>query len=244
MRRTVAGLALIGLLNSAPPPAGLAQSPVPAIRFAPPVDQPLAYRVSQRIGTGKAQQHFESVRHLRFTPDRDGYRMTVVLHSMTGDAPADALARYRAALSPMVGMAQHLRIDGSGRVIAIDNLDAVWTAFMQGQRALLALSGESDARQAAFAHLERLDPAGRLAVLAGDVQPLMLFASGIPLASMRREQGIDAGTSRFSEADEARGLTAHYVVDDATGLVLRAGRDVEQPGRSVRETRLLAPMSE
>ncbi len=244
MRRIAAVLLLVAVACVATPGTGIAQASPTAIRFAPPLDRTLAYRVVQYVGTGKTQRRFESVRHLRFAPDGGGYRLTVTLRDVTGEGPPPAMARYRAALAPLIGVTQQMRIDRNGRIIAIDNMPDVWAAFMQGQRALLAVSGGNAATRTAIDHIASLDAADRLAVLAGDVQPLMLFASGTTLPTMRGGDEGDPGTLLFSEQDEANGIAARYTVQHSTGLVLSAERDVRQPARTLREKRLLAPLDE
>lgn len=244
MRRTAVSLGLASAASVVTPTITIAQSPVPAIRFAPPLDRTLAYRVVQYVGTGKTQRRFESVRHLRFARDGGGYRLTVTLRDATGDAPAAAMARYRAALTPLIGVAQHMRVDGSGRIIAIDNMQDVWAAFLQGQQALLAASERNAATRIAIDHIASLDATDRLAVLAGDVQPLMLFASGTALPSMRKEKDSDPGTILFSEEVEANGVAARYTVEQATGLVVSAERDVVQPSRTLHEGRILTSLNE
>lgn len=242
MRQFAAALLLVTAAGVATPGIGIAQAPHAAIRFAPPLDRTLAYRVVQYVGTGKTQRRFESVRHLRFAPYEGGYRLTVTLRDVTGEGPPTAMARYRAALTPLIGVAQHMRVDRNGRIIAIDNMPDVWAAFMQGQQALLAASERNAATRTAVDHIASLDAADRLAVLAGDVQPLMLFASGTALPSMRKKKDSDPGTILFSEEVEANGVAARYTVEQATGLVVSAERDVVQPSRTLHEKRLLTPL--
>ena len=244
VRRYAAVLLLVAVACVATPGTGIAQASPKAIRFAPPLDRTLAYRVVQYVGTGKTQRRFESVRHLRFAPDGGGYRLTVTLRDVTGEGPPPAVARYRAALAPLIGVTQHMRIDRNGRIIAIDNMPDVWAAFMQGQQALLALLGQDAATRAAIDYIGGLDERERVAVLAGDVQPLMLFASGTPLPTMRVEDDSDAANILFKEEDQDNGIVAHYTVMRATGLVYAAQRLIDRPPQKVRETRLLSGVAE
>ncbi len=210
VRRYAAVLLLVAVACVATPGTGIAQASPKAIRFAPPLDRTLVYRVVQYVGTGKTQRRFESVRHLRFAPDGGGYRLTVTLRDVTGEGPRPAMARYRAALAPLIGVTQQMRIDRNGRIIAIDNMPDVWAAFMQGQRALLTASGGNAATRTAIDHIASLDAADRLATFS--------HSCSLPLAQHCRRCAV--GT----RAIPALSFSASRMKPTASPLATRCNR--------------------
>lgn len=237
-----------------------------ALPFAPPLDRALRYGIEQDRPVEGKESRFSAVRDLRFERDGDGYVLHATLRSIDSDAPDSGADSYRAALGPLLGVEHRFRLDAAGRIVALDNMDAVWAAVQAGLEKMRdGLAPGSNRRRAADtvqAFFAGLSPDSRLALLAGELQPLFLFASGevadgagrgvktvagSPLGRPVPVEGIlrveRQSPERIDLAEDLAGqgvrLTVHYGVSRVTGLVETQRRELEMGPRLLRETRVL-----
>lgn len=235
--------------------------------FAPPLGRDLTYRIDQYRAMGGRDSRFSATRTLRFERSGDGYVLHSVLRLIESDAAADADAAYRAALTPLRDVPMRFRLDAWGRITGLEDMDRVWTAVRDGLAAIDASGDGARARTVASirALFDGLSPDGRLALLAGEYQPLFLFAgdaiedgaqgrgvrtmAGSPLG---RPVAVE-GTLRLSGRQDARitleevlagegvTLTMRYDLSLATGLVEGQTRLLKVGDRTLRETRSVTP---
>ena len=240
-----------------------------AVPFAPPLGQALAYDIDLHRPVAGQESRFSAHRTLRFEQAEDGYRLHAVLESLDSDAPEAAAASFRAALPPLIGVAMRFRLDGQGKIVGLDDDEAIWTAVEQGLERMMAHFAADTPRhraaqsvKALFAGLSR---EGRLALLAGEYQPLLLFAAGevedgpggrgvrtmagSPLGRPVPVEGVLALRQRTSDSlsltetlsGEGVQVRMDYALSPRTGLVARQTRRLSVGERTLTEERVLRP---
>lgn len=151
-----------------------------AIPFAPPVGRTLVYQIDQHRPVAGTVRRFSATRDLRFERTSDGYSLLATLRAIDSDAPPQGAEPYRAALTPLIGVDLRFTVDRRGRIVGLDDMDGVWRAVQAGIAEMLAQFAPDTPRHKATtkvqALLDSLSPEGRLALLAGEYQPLFLFA--------------------------------------------------------------------
>ena len=245
----------------------LAQAEEIHIGFAPPVDHDLAYHIEQLRPVAGQMTRFTADRMMRFAKagqGEGGYTLNVTLRAIDTDAAGDGGEPYRAALSPLVGVELHFRLNATGRIIALDNMADVWAKVEAGLRAMTAGNVEGSARHRAASNVLTLFGAqsneGKLALLAGEIQPLLLFASsalddqqprtlrttaGSPLGRPVPVEGKVALVGRkgamldLTEKLAGQGalVEVRYRLSQPSGLVAEQRRTLVMGTRSLTETR-------
>ncbi|MES2339148.1 MAG: hypothetical protein V4537_13720 [Pseudomonadota bacterium] len=130
--------------------APLMAQAVAASGFAPPLDRPIAYTISEVREDGARTQRFAVDRRVTFRRTANGFTATVETLAVTGDAGRAGqllVAMARATLDQRIVV----RLDSAGRVIDVDDIDAVWAA--QVASVTRALTGPDPARAATVAAL-------------------------------------------------------------------------------------------
>ena len=165
-------------------------------------------------------------------------------------------------------MENHFHVDAAGQIVAIDNMYADWSAVQAGLAKMLAAFAPDTPRHRALlsvqALLSGLSPDGRLALLAGELRPLFLFAggkvedgagrgvrtvAGAPLGRPVPVEGtlrVTAQSDKALDLDEqlagqgiAVGIT--YRLSRRTGLIEKQQRNLMLGTRAVTEKRELTP---
>jgi hypothetical protein len=236
------------------------------ILFAPPLDQPLVYRIEQHRPVADRTRRFSAVRDLRFERAGEGYLLIMTLRAIDSDAPAPGADPYRAALEPLIGIPMRFRVDASGKIVALDGMEAVWTRVTAGVDAMLGAFPPDSERHRAAQRVKALFAAlpseGRLALLAGEVQPLFLFSgsqvsdgagkgvrtvAGSPLGRPVAVEGTLLVTHEAEQAvdleeklaGEGVRVTTRYHVSRRTGLVDIQERSLAVHSQALTERRSL-----
>jgi hypothetical protein len=236
--------------------------------FAPPLGRDLLYRIEQHRPVEGRDSLFASERRLRFEKAGDGYILRATLDAVDSDAPGAAGDAYRAGLSPLIGIEHRFRLDRTGRIVALDNIGDVWARAEAGLRKTMEAYPADSPRHRAAANVltlfAALPPDGRLAMLAGELQPLFLFAgsvvmdgpgralrsvAGSPLGKPVAVEGTVTLTGRrgdilaVAERLEGEGakVAVDYQVAAASGLVTGQRRTLSMGARQLTETRSLTP---
>lgn len=260
MRALLFALPLAALIQ----PAAANTIPIP---FAPPLGQRLSYRIEQERPAAGKPSRFVANRTIQFDRADAGYILTATLDSIDADAPPAGAEPYRAALGPLVGLQLRFRVDARGRIVGVDDLDRIWASVVAGLNSMKAAyppdSDRGKAVQKVQALFDAMPPESRLALLAGEFQPLFLFAggdvadgqgrglktvAGAPLARPVQVEGaltLAAQSADTLDLDETLAgdgvqVTVHYAVSRRTGLVERQTRSLTAGGRTLVETRSLA----
>jgi hypothetical protein len=248
---------------------GIAHAEAIAIPFAPPVDQRLAYQIEQHRPVEGKLSRFSAIRDLRFEKVADGYILHATLRAIDSDAPPLGAEPYAAALTPLVGVEHHFRVDARGQIVALDNMDAVWSAVQAGLAKMLTAFAPDTPRYRSVlsvqALLSGLSPDGRLALLAGELRPLFLFAggavedgagrgvrtvAGAPLGRPVPVEGVLRVTAQSDNAldlDEQLGgnginVGITYRLSRHSGLIEKQQRNLMLGTRTVTEKRELTPV--
>ncbi|MCI4590002.1 hypothetical protein MOK15_07835 [Sphingobium sp. BYY-5] len=240
------------------------------IAFAPPVGRDLAYRIDQHRTVDGQQSRFSATRSLRFERAEGtggGYVLHAALRTIDSDAPSAATESYRAALTPLIGVEMGFRVDATGKIVGLDDMDRVWASVDQGlarmMKGFAPGSSQYRAASAVQALFAGLSPEGRLALLAGEYQPLFLFAggevedeaagrgvrtvAGSPLGRPVKVEGVlrlearEGGRFRLEEnlAGDGVQVRVRYGLSTQTGMVEDQTRDLTLGGGTLTETRAL-----
>lgn len=237
------------------PPATMAH-----FRFAPPVDQPMTYRVTtRRIDRDGVLINFALVYGLRWERLGRGYRLRAVLQRIDSDARPQVTRALSLMLEPLVGqeMAYLVAPDG-GRVDLVDP-DGLWERVTARIEAAGAEGGRPEARQLAQivaalpeAERDRLATADIRALIApaNDAIPVAMPGAGAGLstgrdASLQTFAKIERETAAVGDAAQPLEIDNLWTVDTATGLVVREQRQswIVEPdgdGRTLVEERVRA----
>lgn len=235
------------------------------IAFAPPVGRDLAYRIDQSRTVEGQKSRFSATRSLRFERAGDAWLLHATLRTIDSDAPATATQSWRAALTPLIGVEMGFRIDAKGKIVGLDDMDRVWTSVEQGLAKMMAGfapdSAQYRAASAVQALFAGLSPEGRLALLAGEYQPLFLFAggeveddaagrgvrtvAGSPLGRPVMVEGLlrlaarEGDRFRLEEnlAGDGVQVAVRYGLSTQTGLVEQQTRDLTLGAKTLTETR-------
>lgn len=104
----------------------------PSDHFAPPEARPIIYILSSDRQDGRITRHFEARRQVTFHATADGYDADLELLDSGQNAGDDIGAMFQAAAAALKGQRLRYHLDRRGRILSIDNGDAVWEAFCQG----------------------------------------------------------------------------------------------------------------
>ena len=177
----MAAAAALSAVLALPAAAQSAQSI--AIPFAPPADRPLVYKIEQHRPVEGVTRRFSATRDLRFERAGDGYILQATLRDIDTDASTAGGESYRAALEPMIGVTLRFRLNGEGRIVGIDDQDVAWSRVQAGVDTMLKQFAPDTPRRKAATKIQALfaslAPEGRMALLSGEIQPLLLFAGGV-----------------------------------------------------------------
>lgn len=201
------------------------------LAFAPPLDAPIRV-VTERDEGATA---YRTERLIRFARDGEGYRADVIVLQGTAEASTQAASMFDAALATLIGRAMTFRLDGTGKVVAVDDREALWGAFCQGIAAIvMARRGHAKADLAAMA--ERLAAPLRAFPVERQLAVLGSFVSSLePEEAERAPGGIRAvrvpGTSPFGGPITLEGTRTIETSGGLLHIVTHANADVSLPAR-------------
>ena len=256
------GSALL-LLAVQPVPSLAGDTPAEAsrqVRFAPPVGQPLAYRVTtRRIGRDGSLISFSLVYALQWQSIGRGYRLEALLQRIDSDARPELVRALTRLMQPLVGESMAYMVAPDGSSVHLIDPDGLWARVAGQTEAAAAEANRPEAPQAAQL-IAALAPAERDALASADIRALVAPANdAIPLAGQAdggRVSVTDEGALRtiaLVERDSigVGGATQRleidnlWAVDIATGLVTREQRqswivEADGGGRTLVEERVRA----
>lgn len=226
--------------------AAAAASPA---HFAPPIGVALTSVVTETRDLGGKHFSFSSTRRITFERDGDGFVALLTLDH-TDQAPgAGPGAMFQAAMAGFAGRTIRLHLDAAGKLVGIDDLDALWAHFVARIAAMGDSAGRRQRAAAIAAALGRLPVAERQAmigsllgqVIAGDDAalapgsdtPVAIAARPSPqgpmtlagrqtvtrLADGRLDLHVDAAGTLADDPSGRVSLSRDTVVDPVTGLV-------------------------
>lgn len=256
------------LLHLAAPGAAIAPPPAPAAipgqQFAPPVSQPMTYRVTtRRISRSGKLISFSLVYALEWKSAGRGYRLDAMLRRIESDARPELVRALTGLVQPLVGETLTYLVDADGREVALADPEALWARVAERTQGLAARSGAPEAQRVG-ALLAALPDAERDKLVTADIRALIapantaipVTASGGASVSIRHDGALmtvasvektmvnGAGDSAAAPLD----VDMVWTVDTAKGLVLWEHRQswIAEPGSETRtlveeRIRALAP---
>jgi hypothetical protein len=214
---------------------------VQAAIFAPPLDTTLRIVTEREQPEGADTLRFRSERLIRFSRDGVGYRADVVVLTAKAEAPRDVAAMFESGYSGLAGRVITFRLDGAGRVVAIDQREAVWDAFSAGVAAL-AMHDKGSNEQDRAAMSEQI--AGPLRALPADRQ-LELLASLVSAVVAEEGGAVPGvqpvqmpGSSPFGGALTLTGTRSIAATEGGLRNTTRAAADALQSGKPVARVEL------
>jgi hypothetical protein len=243
----------LALLLLVPQSAAALQAPEAAAaqRFAPPVGQPMTYRVTtRRISRSGTLISFSLVYALEWQGAGRGYRLDAVLRRIESDARPVLVRALTGLVQPLVGERVTYLIDAEGRHVTLADPGQLWARVAEKTQALAAGAKAPEAQQVA-ALLASLPEAERDKLVAADIRALIAPANAdIPAtADGDASVSIRHDGARLSIAKVEKGEVAAvdkaappldvdmlWTVDTATGLVLNEQRQswIAEPGSDAR----------
>ncbi|MCW3847316.1 hypothetical protein OF829_08685 [Sphingomonas sp. LB-2] len=142
--------------------------------FAPPIGVPLRV-VTERT---EGDWTFRMERLVRFAREGQGYRAEVWMADARADGPGKVGAMMEAGFAGLAGRTMVFHLDGAGKLVAIDDLDALWTHFCDGIAAMVGAKHPNPAPL--VAPIRALPPERRVAVLASLVTALVAEEAAEP----------------------------------------------------------------
>lgn len=235
-----AGLGGALLLLAAQP--SVSPSPVPpsaaapASQFAPPLGQPMTYRVTtRRLGRDGTLISFSLTYALQWQRAGRGYQLVATLQRIDSDARPEVTRALTAVLQPLVGEPMTYLVAPDGSRVELIDADALWERAMARTQALGATAGQAEARQMA-ALIAALPIEQRNEMASADIRALVapanaaIPASGGASVSIRHDGAMQmvAQVERESlaagGADQPLETDNLWTIDTATGLVVRDQR--------------------
>lgn len=229
-------------------------------QFAPPVGQPMAYRVTtRRIGRDGSLINFSLVYALQWQRVGRGYRLEAVLQRIDSDARPEVTRALSSMLEPLVGEATAYLVAPDGSRIDLVDPEGLWERVTARIEAMGVKAERPEARQLAQL-IAALPAAERDRLATADIRALVAPANAaIPvsgqtedasvsimpggalqmIAKVERESATIGGSARPLEIDNL------WTVDTATGLVMREQRqswivEAEEGARTLVEERVRA----
>jgi hypothetical protein len=97
--------------------------------FAPPLGVPIHIVTERTQGDGPSRFTVRVERTVRFTRDGIGYRAEIVLVKADSGDRTDMAAMLQAGFTGLAGRPMTFRLDAAGKVVAIDDQQAIWDRF-------------------------------------------------------------------------------------------------------------------
>lgn len=177
-------------------PAGTAATV--SLPFAPPTGRKLRYETTQIRDGGAGKERYTIVREVQFLPASDGgYRMTSRAIEASTNATGTRGDSFRVSTALLADIEIGFRIDRLGKVVSVDNSDAVWERLPAIRDAQLASSKSPDGRalvRRVFDALIALPLPERERMLREDPERLLAFAGRQAGASVQTSETRDVPT--------------------------------------------------
>jgi hypothetical protein len=189
--------------------------------FAPPAT-PL-HVVTERIQQDESGSHgFRVERVVRFSRDGIGWRAEVRVLSTHADEGAETAAMFHAGYAALMGRTLVMHLDGAGKVVSVDDREAIWAAFCDGIANIVAVHHKETA-------------AARAALAAQIAGPLRAFSPERQLAMLGSLVDVLAAPEAF-DAPATRKLRLPAASPLGGQLMLEGTRTTTTAGRYIHTT--------
>lgn len=225
---------------SPPVPAPSASSVIAPLLFAPPLGEPMTYRVtSRRLARSGAMVSYTLVYALNWHRAGRGLEFAATLRRIETDARPELAQMLTGLLQPLVGQPMSYLVAPDGSSVALIDPDAQWQRILGQVQDMGAGAAQGEAKQVAGL-LAALSPAERDRLVTADIRALVAPANpSIPAAANGAtdivvEQDGDRRTVTQVERSDIKvdapdapqriEVATIWTIDTATGLVLGEGR--------------------
>lgn len=240
----ILGAGMGALLLLAAPMAKTAQPIQPggvaSVAFAPPLDRPLAYRVTtRRMGRDGTMLSFSLVYDLNWQRVGRGYRLRALLTRIDSDAKPHVTRPLTAMLEPLVGQEMSYLVAEDGSHIDLADPDRLWDRVLARTETAGATAKPGEAKQMASL-LAALPAAERDRLVTADIRALIARANGGAMAGPGSDVRDQNGLRTITRTEQAPMASAAgpleiemlWTIDTATGLVVREQRRSWIAGRN------------
>lgn len=238
----------------APAPPPLASAAMP-LRFAPPLDRPMTYRVtSRRLSRDGTMASYTLVYALRWDSAGRGMQLAATLRRIESDARPELAQALTGLLRPLVGQTLTYLVASDGSGVDLVDPDAQWARVLGNVQDLGASAARGEAKQM-VGLLAALPPAERDKLATADIRALVAPANpALPVASDEAAGVAVAGdgsrrivtkVERSAVEGTASGtqqqieISTSWTIDTATGLVLGESRKTWLAGADGTDRRLV-----
>lgn len=217
----------------APPPVAPAAM---SSRFAPPLDQPMTYRVtSRRLARDGTLASYTLVYALRWGRVGRGVQLAATLRRIESDARPELVQALTGLLRPLIGQTMTYLVASDGGSVDLIDPDAQWARVLGDVEAMGAKAAQGEAKQMAGL-LASLPPAERAKLATADIRALVAPANpAIPVTTDRaagvavEQDGVRRAVTKVEQSaiegtapalQKRIEITTSWTIDTATGLVL------------------------
>jgi hypothetical protein len=170
-----------------------------AARFAPPIGVPLRVESVQQRDDGAGPRRFAVTHDLVFARAPGGYRATLTLRGDSAADSGDTIGAFARLQSALAGQPVTAMLDRAGRIVAVDDLDALWARL---RAAIAAVASGSPARMRTrdllLAQHDAATPAQRIETIAGT---LAAVSAGAEAERRAGERATTVPGIAFGRAD-------------------------------------------
>lgn len=209
--------------------------------FAPPLDTTLRIVTEREQPEGEAVLRFRSERLIRFSRDGVGYRADVVVLTAEAEAPRAVAAMFESGYSGLAGRVVTLRLDGAGRVVAIDRRGEIWDAFCRGV-AGLAMRDEASNAQDRTAMADQIAAPLKAMPAERQLELLASLASAAVADDAGMVPGVEPvrmpGSSPYGGALTLTGTRSVTAIEGGLRSATHAAADALQSGQPVARIEL------
>lgn len=211
----------------------------PHIRFAPPIGQPMTYRVTtRRIGRDGSLVSFALVYALQWERAGRGFRLNALLQRIDADAAPDVTRAVTIMLQPLVGEVTTYLVAADGGQVELVDPEGLWERVTARVQAMGAAAGRREANQMAQL-IAALPAAERDRLASADIRALIAPAnrvipaapasfstviSTLPGGTLRTITSVEHDAVPAGAAGQPVEIENRWTVDTATGLVMRDQR--------------------
>ena len=212
---------------------------MPQVQFAPPVDRPMTYRVTnRRVGRNGSLISFTLVYALQWERAGRGFRLNATLQRIESDAAPDVTRAVTLLLQPLVGEATTYLVAADGRQVDLVDSEGLWERVIARIQTMGAAGGRPEAKQLAQL-VAALPAAERDRLASADIRALVAPAnraipaaptsysatvSTMPSDTLRTITKVEHDAVPAGAASQPLEIDSLWTVDTATGLVMRDQR--------------------
>lgn len=151
----------------------MAQAAVAPGSFAPPLDTPLRYVITETRTKGRETRRFTAERRIVFRRDGDNIVAEVTLDHIDQQAGDGAGAMFETAMAGLQGRTIRFHLDRAGKLITVEDRDALWERLCDAMAAMGDKRSRPGLTKTVATALRALPGDRRQAMLGSMIAPLI-----------------------------------------------------------------------